>query len=192
MARLVQIVLTVCFVQVSLARVTPPAAAEDFFKNIADFGNHVQKALTDTQESVVKSLGFQSNKDVVETLQNNTHKYVEQLKAVHTTLQKHAEKHSKQIEPVVKNLNAKLAETTQKLSERNPALVQKAKEYQESVQNSIQSLVTEAQKAGERLKEESRGATDELQTALKQLFDLTVQNLQQTASELESKKTKTV
>ncbi|XP_053696479.1 uncharacterized protein LOC128743826 [Sabethes cyaneus] len=197
MAQLAYLVLALCAMQVSAARVattttktTTQAPVDDFFKNVTEFGKKVQKALTETHESVVKSLGFQSNQEVIETLQNGTHKYVEQLRTIHTTLQKEAEKHSDLFEPVVKDLNAKLAETTKKFSEQKPEFAQKAKEYQEAVQSNIQSLVSEAQKAGERLKEESRGATEQLQSALKQLFDLTVQNLQETVRKLEAKKDK--
>ncbi|XP_058822926.1 uncharacterized protein LOC131684249 [Topomyia yanbarensis] len=196
MARLLQLILAFGLLHVALARVaarntltasTTPTPVGDFIKNLTDFGLTVQKALTETQEVVVKSLGFQSNQDVVETLQNNTHKYVEQLKTLHTTLQKEAEKHSSIFEPVVKDFNAKLAETAKKLSEQKPEIIQKAKEYQETVQANIQLLVTEARKTGDRLKEESRGATDQLQSALKQLFDITVQNLQKTVNDLEAK-----
>ncbi|XP_058448726.1 uncharacterized protein LOC131428696 [Malaya genurostris] len=195
MARVLQIVLVFGLLQVSLARVvapTPvttstPSTVGDFFKNLTDFGQKVQKALTETQEVVAKSLGFQSNQEVVETLQNNTHKYVEQLKTLHTTLQKEGAKHADIFEPVVKDLNVKLAETTKKLSEQKPEIIQKAKEYHETVQANIQSLVTEAKKAGDRLKDESRGATDQLQSALKQLYEITVDNLKKTVNELEAK-----
>ncbi|XP_055541288.1 uncharacterized protein LOC129727458 [Wyeomyia smithii] len=190
MAKLVSLVVVLCLLGVSTARVVreaPSVPVDDFFRNITEFGQKVQKALTDTHESVIKTLGFKSNQEVIETLQNNTHKYVEQLKSVQTTLQEEAEKHSNLFEPVVKDLSTKLSETTKKLSEAKPELAQKAKEYQEIVQSNIQSLVTEAQKTGERLKEESRGATEQLQSALKQLYDLTVQNLQETVRKLETK-----
>ncbi|XP_058822902.1 uncharacterized protein LOC131684228 [Topomyia yanbarensis] len=192
MAKLVLIIVALCLVQVSLARVTrdAPAVAEDtsFFKTLTDFGAKVQEAFVETQQSVLKSLGFQSNEEVIETIKKNTNKYIEQLKAIQNTIQEEAQKQASAFEPIVKDLNAKISETTKKLSEQNPEVVEKAKEYQESVQANIQALVTEAQKAGDRLREEGQGVSEQFQTALKQLYDVTVQTLQKTSNELEPKK----
>ncbi|EDS29975.1 apolipophorin-III [Culex quinquefasciatus] len=193
MAKLVFIVLALCLVQVSLARVTrdapaPPAEENQFLKSLSEFGQKFQTALADTQQSVLKALGFQSNEEVVETIQKNTGKYVDQLKTIQATIQEEAAKHSNIFDPIVKDLNAQIAQTRQKLSEQNPELVQKAQVYQQTVQANIQSLATEAQKAGERIKEEGRGASEQLQAALKQLYDVTFQTLQKTTQELEPKK----
>ncbi|XP_058451138.1 apolipophorin-3-like [Malaya genurostris] len=192
MAKLMHIILALCLVQVSLARVTrdAPVAAEDssFFKSLTDFGAKVQEALVETQQSVLKALGFQSNEEVVETIKKNTNKYVEQLKSIQSTIQEEAQKQASVFDPIVKDLNDKIAETTKKLSEQNPELVQKAKEYQETVQANIQSLVTEAQKAGDRLRDESQGVSEQLKTAIKKLYDATVQMQQETSNELVPKK----
>lgn len=191
MAKLVFIVLALCLVQASLARVTrdapagPPAEENTFLKTLTEFGQKFQTALADTQQSVLKALGFQSNEEVVETIQKNTGKYVEQLKTIQATIQQEAAKNSHIFDPIVEDLNAQIEQTRKRLSEQNPELVQKAKEYQESVQTNIQTLATEAQKAGERLKEESRGVSEQLQSALKQLYDVTFQTLQKTAQELQ-------
>ncbi|XP_055541287.1 apolipophorin-3-like [Wyeomyia smithii] len=193
MAKLVLIVLALCVVQVSLARVTrdapaPTSEENSFFKTLSDIGNKVQEAFVETQQSVLKSLGFQSNEEVVETIQKNTNKYVEQLKTIQTTIQEEAQKQASVFEPIVKDLNTRIAETTKKLTEQNPEVVQKAKEYQESVQTNIQALISEAQKAGERLSEQGRGVSEQLQSALKQLLDTTVQTLKKTSNELEAPK----
>ncbi|XP_053694934.1 uncharacterized protein LOC128742559 [Sabethes cyaneus] len=193
MAKLVLIAIALCIVQVSLARVTrdaPAPASEEnsFFKTLTDIGSKVQEAFVETQQSVLKSLGFQSNEEVVETIQKNTNKYVEQLKTIQTTIQEEAKKQASVFEPIVNDLNVRIAETTKKLTEQNPEVVQKAKEYQESVQSNIQKLINETQKAGERLSEQGRGMSEQLQSALKQLLDATVQTLQKTSNELEAPK----
>lgn len=186
------IVVAVCLVQASLARVVRDAPAEpeepSFFKTLSAIQEKAHDALGGLHQSVLKSLGFQSNDEVVETIQKNTNKYVEQLKTVQTSLEEELKKHSGVLDPVVKQLNEKVAETRKSLSEQNPELVQKAQEYQENVQTRIQSLLTEAQKTGEQLKESSRGASEQLQTVLKQLYDATVDSLQKTVKELEPNK----
>lgn len=193
MAKLMFTILAVCLVQVSLARVArdapEPPAENSFLKTLTAVQEKASEALTGLNQSVLKSLGFQSNDEVVETIQKNTNKYVEQLKTVQASFQEELKKHSGVLDPVVKDLNEKISETRKSLSEQNPELVQKAQEYQESVQTRIQSLLTEAQKTGEQLKESSRGATEQLQTALKQLYDVTVDTLQKTRKELEPSKT---
>ncbi|XP_055637185.1 uncharacterized protein LOC129775929 [Toxorhynchites rutilus septentrionalis] len=191
MAKLVLIVMALCLVQVSIARSIREAPVEDtsLLKTLTDFGTKVQQAFTETQQTVLKSLGFQTNEEVLETIQKNTNKYVEQLKSIQTTLEGEAKKHSETLlDPIVKDLNAKIAEATNKLSEQNPEVVQKAKEYQASVQTNIESVLSEAQKTGERLKEEGRGVSEQIQTALKQLYDVSIQTLQKTTQELEAAK----
>lgn len=190
MAKLMFVILAVCLVQVSLARVTREAPAEEntFFKTLSTIQQRAHDALTGLNQSVLKSLGFQSNDEVVETIQKNTNKYVEQLKTVQVSLEEELKKHSGVLDPVVKQLNDKIDETRKSLTEKNPELVQKAQEYQESVQTRIQSLLSEAQKTGEQLKESSRGATEQVQSALKQLYDATVDTLQKTVKELEPNK----
>lgn len=192
MAKLMFMILAVCLVQVTLARVTREAPAQPeentFFKTLSLIQQKAHDALTGLNQSVLKSLGFQSNDEVVETIQKNTNKYVEQLKTVQASLDEELKKHSGILDPVVKQLNEKIEETRKSLTEKNPELVQKAQEYQESVQTRIQSLLTEAQKTGEQLKESSRGATEQVQTALKQLYDATVDTLQKTVKELEPTK----
>ncbi|XP_019537313.2 uncharacterized protein LOC109408437 [Aedes albopictus] len=190
MAKLMFVILAVCLVQVSLARVTRETPAEEntFFKTLSTIQQRAHDALTGLNQSVLKSLGFQSNDEVVETIQKNTNKYVEQLKTVQVSLEEELKKHSGVLDPVVKQLNDKIDETRKSLTEKNPELVQKAQEYQESVQTRIQSLLSEAQKTGEQLKESSRGATEQVQSALKQLYDATVDTLQKTVKELEPNK----
>lgn len=185
-------ILALCLVQVSLARVVrdapAPPAENSFLKTLTAVQEKAHEALTGLNQSVLKSLGFQSNDEVVETIQKNTNKYVEQLKTVQTNIQEELKKQPNPLDPVITSLNEKIAETRKSLSEQNPELVQKAQEYQESVQTRIQSLLTEAQKTGEQLKESSRGATEQLQSALKQLYDVTVDTLQKTVKELEPSK----
>lgn len=181
------------FGQVSLARVVrdapaPPAEENSFLKTLTAVQEKAAEALTGLNQSVLKSLGFQSNEEVVETIQKNTNKYVEQLKTVQANIQEELAKQPNPLDPVITQLNEKIADTRKALSEKNPELVQQAKEYQESVQTRIQSLLTEAQKTGEQLKESSRGATEQLQSALKQLYDVTVDTLQKTVKELEPSK----
>ncbi|XP_062554908.1 apolipophorin-3-like [Armigeres subalbatus] len=192
MARLIFTILAVCLVQISLARVVrdAPAQSEEnsFFKTLTTIQEKAHDALTGLNQSVLKSLGFQSNDEVVETIQKNTKTYVEQLKTVQTSLEEELKKHSGVFDPIVKQLNDKIDETRKSLAEKNPDLVNRAQEYQENVQTRIQSLLTEAQKTGEQLKESSRGATEQLQTALKQLYDATVNTLQKTVKELEPSK----
>ncbi|XP_058129154.1 apolipophorin-3-like [Anopheles ziemanni] len=192
MAKLVYVVLALCIVQGSFAFVrrdapAPPAEENNFFKNLFEVGGKIQEAFVETQQSVLKSLGFQSNDEVVQTIQKNTNQYVEQLRTVQGTIEAEVKKHSDIFEPLVKDLNAKLAETTATLSQQNPEVVQKAKEYQEQVQANLQSLVSEAQKTVEKLKEDTRAPNEELQKALKQIYDSTFETLTKTVNELKPK-----
>uniref|UniRef100_A0A182NSF0 Apolipophorin-III n=1 Tax=Anopheles dirus TaxID=7168 RepID=A0A182NSF0_9DIPT len=164
-----------------------PAEENNFFKNLLDIGGKIQEAFVETQQGVLKSLGFQSNEEVVQTIQKNTNQYVERLRSVQGVISEEVQKHSDIFEPIVKDLNVKLAETTANLSEQNPELVQKAKEYQQQVQSNLQSLVAEAQKTVEKLKEDTRVPTEELQKALKTLYDSTFETLTKTANELKTK-----
>ncbi|XP_053680455.1 apolipophorin-3-like [Anopheles nili] len=192
MAKLVYVILALCVAQGSFAFVrrdapAPPAEENNFFKNLMEVGGKIQEAFVETQQSVLKSLGFQSNEEVVQTIQKNTNQYVERLRTVQGSIEEELKKHSDIFDPIVKDLNAKLAETTATLSQQNPEVVQKAKEYQQQVQSNVQSLVAEAQKTVDKLKEETRGPTEELQKALKQIYDLSFETLTKTATELKPK-----
>uniref|UniRef100_A0A182QX76 Apolipophorin-iii n=1 Tax=Anopheles farauti TaxID=69004 RepID=A0A182QX76_9DIPT len=192
MAKFAYVILALCVVQGSLAMVrrdAPAAPAEEtnFFKNFMDFGVKIQSAIDETRQNVLKSLGFQSNEEVFQTIQRNTNQYVERLRSVQGVIDEEVKKHSDIFEPLVKDLNAKLAQTTATLSEQNPELVQKAKEYQEQVQTNVQALVAEAQKTIEKLKQDTSAPNEELQKALKQLYDSTFETFTKTASELNTK-----
>ncbi|XP_035777335.1 apolipophorin-3-like [Anopheles albimanus] len=189
MAKLVYLILALCVVQGTFARVrrdapAPAAPEKSFFDTLLDVGGKITVAFEDTRQSVLKSLGFQSDDEVVQTIKNNTEVYVANLRTAQTTIQEELSKHSDVFEPLVKDLNAKLSETAATLSEQNPEVAQKAKEYQEQVQTNLQSLVAEAQKTVEKLKEGARAPSEELQRALKQIYDSTLETLTKTGETL--------
>lgn len=189
MAKLVCIILTLCVIQGSFAfvrRDAPAAPAEEpnFFQTIMGIKDKIEVAFQETQQNVLKSLGFQSNEEVIQTIQQNTNQYVERLQAVGRVLDEEAKKNSEVFEPYVKDLRSKLEQTTASLSENNPELVKKAKEYEQQVQTNVQSLVAEAQKTVEKLKADTSVQTEEMQKALKMLYDSTFEIFTKTANEL--------
>ncbi|XP_055611959.1 uncharacterized protein LOC129758476 [Uranotaenia lowii] len=187
MARFAFVIFALCLLQVSLARVARdapvPAEENTFLKTLTDFGAKIQEAVSDTQQNILKSLGFHSNEEVIETIKTNTNKYVEQLKSIQTNF---AEQFQTASDPIVRDLNKRITETTKTLSEQNPEAFQKAKDFQEAIQGHIQGFVTEAQKVGERLKEEGQGTSEQLQAGVKQLLDATVQHFQKMTNELKA------
>ncbi|XP_055607189.1 uncharacterized protein LOC129754948 [Uranotaenia lowii] len=187
MARFAFVIFALCLLQVSLARVARdapvPAEENTFLKTLTDFGTKIQEAVSDTQQNILKSLGFHSNEEVIETIKTNTNKYVEQLKSIQTNF---AEQFQTASDPIVRDLNKRITETTKTLSEQNPEAFQKAKDFQEAIQGHIQGFVTEAQKVGERLKEEGQGTSEQLQAGVKQLLDATVQHFQKMTNELKA------
>ncbi|XP_040157120.1 apolipophorin-3-like [Anopheles arabiensis] len=192
MAKLVLIVLALCAVQGSFAMVrrdapAPPAEEPNFFQSIMSIKDKIEGVFQETQQNVLKSLGFQSNEEVVQTIQTNTNQYVERLRSVQGVIEEEVKKNSDIFEPILKDLNTKLAQTTATLSEQNPEVVQKAKEYQAQVQSNVQALVAEAQKTVEKLKEDTRVPTENIQDALKKLYDYTFETLTKTANELKPK-----
>ncbi|XP_049279801.1 apolipophorin-3-like [Anopheles funestus] len=192
MAKLVCIILALCVIQGSFAFVrrdapAPPAEEPNFFQTIMSIKDKIEVAFQDTQQNVLKSLGFQSNEEVVQTIQQNTNQYVERLRSVQGVLDEEVKKHSDIFEPIVKDLKAKLDQTTATLSEQNPEVVQKAKEYQAQVQTNVQSLVAEAQKTVEKLKADTSVQSEEMQKALKMLYDSTFEIFTKTANELKQK-----
>ncbi|XP_052889067.1 uncharacterized protein LOC128297464 [Anopheles moucheti] len=192
MAKLVCIILTLCVIQGSFAfvrRDAPVAPAEEpnFFQTIMNIKDKIEVAFQETQQNVLKSLGFQSNEEVVQTIQQNTNQYVERLRSVQGVLDEEVKKHSDIFEPIVKDLKVKLDQTTATLSEQNPEVAQKAKEYQQQVQTNVESLVAEAQKTVEKLKADTRVQSEEMQKALKMLYDSTFEIFTKTANELKQK-----
>ncbi|XP_050071217.1 apolipophorin-3-like [Anopheles maculipalpis] len=192
MAKLLCIVLALCVVQGTFGFVrrdapAPPAEETNFFQTIMGIKDKIEVAFQETQQNVLKSLGFQTNEEVVQTIQQNTNQYVERLRSVQGVLDEEVKKHSDIFEPIVKDLKAKLDQTTATLSEQNPEVVQKAKEYQEQVQTNVQSLVAEAQKTVEKLKADTRVQSEEVQKALKMLYDSTFEVFTKTANELKQK-----
>uniref|UniRef100_A0A182JQD6 Apolipophorin-III n=1 Tax=Anopheles christyi TaxID=43041 RepID=A0A182JQD6_9DIPT len=192
MAKLVFIILALCAVQGSFAfvrRDAPAAPAEEpnFFQTIMTIKDKIEGVFQETQQNVLKSLGFQTNEEVVQTIQQNTNQYVERLRSVQGVIEEEVKKNSDIFEPILKDLNTKLAQTTATLSEQNPEVVQKAKEYQQQVQTNVQALVAEAQKTVEKLKEDTRAPTENIQEALKKLYDATFETFTKTANELKPK-----
>ncbi|ETN60814.1 apolipophorin-III [Anopheles darlingi] len=191
MAKLVYLILALCVVQGTFARVrrdAPAAPEKSFFDTVLEVGGKIQVAFEDTRQSVLKSLGFQSDDEVVQTIKTNTDQYVTNLRNAQTTIQEELKKHSDVFEPIVKDLNVKLSETAATLSQQNPEVAQKAKEYQEQVQTNLQSLFAEAQKTVEKLKEDARAPSEELQRALKQIYDSTLETLTKTGETLKKQK----
>uniref|UniRef100_A0A182XE83 Uncharacterized protein n=1 Tax=Anopheles quadriannulatus TaxID=34691 RepID=A0A182XE83_ANOQN len=164
-----------------------PAEEPNFFQSIMSIKDKIEGVFQETQQNVLKSLGFQSNEEVVQTIQTNTNQYVERLRSVQGVIEEEVKKNSDIFEPILKDLNTKLAQTTATLSEQNPEVVQKAKEYQAQVQSNVQALVAEAQKTVEKLKEDTRVPTENIQDALKKLYDYTFETLTKTANELKPK-----
>ncbi|XP_052866193.1 apolipophorin-3-like [Anopheles cruzii] len=192
MAKLVYLILALCVVQGTFGLVrrdapATPTGEKSFLDNLLEVGGKIQVAFDETRQSVLKSLGFQSDEEVVQTIQKNTNQYVERLKSVQGTIDQELKKHSDVFDPIVKDLNTKLAETTATLSQQHPEVAQKAKEYQQQVQTNLQSLVAEAQKTVEKLKQDTRAPTEELQKALKQIYDSTFETLTKTVDELKPK-----
>uniref|UniRef100_A0A182M9Z4 Apolipophorin-III n=1 Tax=Anopheles culicifacies TaxID=139723 RepID=A0A182M9Z4_9DIPT len=192
MAKLVCIIVALCVIQGSFAFVrrdapAAPAAEPNFFQTLMTIKDNIEVAFQETQQNVLKSLGFQSNEEVVQTIQQNTNQYVEKLRSVQQVLDEEGKKHSDIFEPIVKDLKVKLEETTASLSQQNPELVQKAKEYQQQVQTNVESLVAEAQKTVEKLKTDTRVQSEEMQKALKMLYDSTFEIFTKTANELKQK-----
>uniref|UniRef100_A0A3F2Z128 Apolipophorin-III n=1 Tax=Anopheles minimus TaxID=112268 RepID=A0A3F2Z128_9DIPT len=192
MAKLVCIILTLCVIQGSFAFVrrdapATPAEEPNFFQTLMSIKDKIEVAVQETQQNVLKSLGFQSNEEVVQTIQQNTNQYVERLRSVQRVLDEEGKKNMEVLEPYVKDLKAKLDQTTASLTEQNPELVQKAKEYQQQVQTNVQSLVEEAQKTVEKLKADTSVQTEEMQKALKMLYDSTFEIFTKTANELKQK-----
>ncbi|XP_053658458.1 uncharacterized protein LOC128707528 [Anopheles marshallii] len=192
MAKLVCIILTLCVIQGSFAFVrrdvqAAPAEEPNFFQTIMGIKDKIEVAFQETQQNVLKSLGFQSNEEVVQTIQQNTNQYVERLRSVQGVLDEEVKKHSDIFEPIVKDLKVKLDQTTATLSEQNPEVAQKAKEYQQQVQTNVESLVAEAQKTVEKLKADTRVQSEEMQKALKMLYDSTFEIFTKTANELKQK-----
>ncbi|XP_050083456.1 apolipophorin-3-like [Anopheles aquasalis] len=190
MAKLVYLILALCVVQGTFARVrrdapaAPAAPEKSFFDNLLAVGGQITVAFEESRQNVLKSLGFQSDDEVVQTIKNNTEQYVSNLRTAQTTIQEELAKHSDVFDPIVKDLNAKLSETAATLSQQNPEVAQKAKEYQEQVQTNLQSLFAEAQKTVEKLKEDSRAPTEKLQQALKQIYDSTLETLNSTGEKV--------
>uniref|UniRef100_A0A182P587 Uncharacterized protein n=1 Tax=Anopheles epiroticus TaxID=199890 RepID=A0A182P587_9DIPT len=192
MAKLVFLIVALCAVQGSFALVrrdAPAAPAEEpnFFQTIMNIKDKIEGVFQETQQNVLKSLGFQSNEEVVQTIQQNTNQYVEKLKSVQSVLDEEVKKNTDIFDPILKDLKAKIAQTMTTLSEQNPEVAQKAKEYQEQVQTNVQALVAEAQKTVEKLKEDTRVPTENIQDALKKLYDSTFETLTKTANELKQK-----
>uniref|UniRef100_A0A182S847 Apolipophorin-III n=1 Tax=Anopheles maculatus TaxID=74869 RepID=A0A182S847_9DIPT len=192
MAKLLCIILALCVVQGTLGfvrRDAPAAPAEEnnFFQTIMNIKDKIEVAFQETQQNVLKSLGFQSNDEVVQTIQQNTNQYVERLRSVQGVLEEETKKHSDIFEPLLKDLKVKLDQTTATLSEQNPELVKQAKEYQATVQTNVQSLVAEAQKTVEKLKADTSVQSEEMQKALKMLYDSTFEAFTKTANELKQK-----
>uniref|UniRef100_A0A182XVI9 Uncharacterized protein n=3 Tax=Anopheles stephensi TaxID=30069 RepID=A0A182XVI9_ANOST len=193
MAKLLCLILALCAVQGTLGfvrRDAPAAPAEEpnFFQTIMNIKDKIEVAFEETQQNVLKSLGFQSNEEVVQTIQQNTNQYVDRLRSVQGVLDEEVKKHSDIFEPIVKDLKVKLDQTTATLSEQNPEVVQKAKEYQEQLTTNVQSLVAEAQKTVEKLKADTRVQSEEMQKALKMLYDSTFEVFTKTANELKQPK----
>uniref|UniRef100_A0A2M4AZ42 Putative apolipophorin-iii n=1 Tax=Anopheles triannulatus TaxID=58253 RepID=A0A2M4AZ42_9DIPT len=189
MAKLVYLILALCVVQGTFARVrrdAPAVPEKSFFETLLEVGGKIQVAFEDSRQNVLKSLGFQSDEAVVEAIKNSTQQYVTNLQTAQTTIQEELKKHSNVFEPVVKDLNAKLSETAATLSQQNPEVAQKAKEYQEQVQTNLQSLFAEAQKTVDKLKEDARAPSEELQRALKQIYDSTLETLTKTGEKLQT------
>ena len=59
-----------------------PAEEPNFFQSIMSIKDKIEGVFQETQQNVLKSLGFQSNEEVVQTIQTNTNQYVERLRSV--------------------------------------------------------------------------------------------------------------